>query len=148
MGVQTVVFAVGQEEYGLPIEAVHEIARLGEVRPVPDAPPFVRGLINLRGLALPVVDLRVRFGLPAPESDDPGREVGNALVLVAEIAGDRVGLAVDEVVEVTVLEDISPPPSLVSIPFISGLANLPDRIIMQLDPEKILAPDELRELLS
>ncbi|KLU60400.1 chemotaxis protein CheW [Peptococcaceae bacterium CEB3] len=147
MGVQTVVFAVGQEEYGLPIEAVHEITRLGEVRPVPEAPPFVLGLINLRGMALPVIDLRVRFGLPVPEAADPGRASGNALVLVAEIAGDPVGLAVDEVVEVTVLEDISPPPPLIATAFIRGLVNLPNRIIMQLDPGKILAADELRELL-
>lgn len=152
MGVQTVIFSLGKEEYGMPIEVVREITRLAEVRPIPEAPAYVQGLINLRGKALPVIDLHTRFGVPAPareELDKPGERTseGNSLALIAEVAGALVGFAVDKVLEVSILDNILPPPPLVTAPFIAGIVNLPNRIIMQLAPEKILDPDELQGLV-
>lgn len=149
MAVQVVIFTLGQEEYAMPIEVVREITRLGEVRAIPQAPVYVRGLINLRGKAIPLIDLHVRFRI------DRAREKAkvttaeditpteNALALITEVHGNYVGFAVDQVREVRILENIVPPPPLVTAPFIGGIVNLPDRIIIQLIPEQILEGSEV-----
>ncbi len=149
MAGQVVIFALGREEYGMPIEVVREITRLGEVRPIPQAPDYVQGLINLRGQAIPLIDLHLRFGIPAPatEAGKPGGQV-NMFALITEVYGNLVGFAVDEVREVRVLDDVLPPPPLVTAPFIEGIVNLPDRIIMQLIPERILESDEVQGLTT
>lgn len=148
MASQVVIFALGEEEYGMPIEVVREITRLGDIRPIPQAPSFVRGLINLRGEAIPLIDLHIRFGIPLElNAVDPGSEVKhNLFALITEVQGRHVGFAVDQVREVRVLDNVVPPPPLVTAPFIGGVVNLPDRIIMQLMPERILEDDELRKL--
>jgi len=145
MAGQAVIFSLGEEEYAMPIEVVREITRLDNVRPIPQAPSFVRGLINLRGQAVPLVDLHIRFGLlDGIKGQDAA---ANAFALIAELNGGTVGFAVDQVKEVRVLDQVLPPP-LVTAPFIGGIVNLPDRIIMQVIPERILAGDELTYLGS
>jgi len=142
MAVQVVVFTLGQEEYAMPIEVVREITRLGEVRTIPQAPAYVRGLINLREKAIPLVDLHVRFGIDSSASP----EQQNTFALITEVHGNQVGFAVDQVREVRILENIVPPPPLVTAPFIGGIVNLPDRIIIQLIPEQILESSEIQGL--
>lgn len=149
MGKQVVVFALGQEEYGIPIEVVREITRLDAVRPIPQAPAYVEGLINIRGSALPLINLRARFGIASDDvlvSKEGEESKDQKLALITEVNGDFVGFAVDQVREVRVLEDIVPPPQLVTAPFIGGIVNLPDRIIMYLNPDRIIEKDELQEL--
>lgn len=149
MAVQVVVFALGQEEYAMPIEVVREITRLGEVRTIPQAPSYVRGLISLRDKAIPVIDLHVRFGISDTDvtADSAASSVElNTFALITEVHGDYVGFAVDQVREVRILENIVPPPALVTAPFIGGIVNLPDRIIIQLIPEQILQSDEVQNL--
>ena len=149
MGNQVVIFALGQEEYGMPIVVVREITRLGEVRPIPQAPSYVKGLINIRGVAIPLIDLHTRFGIPSGSAalSTQGEAVReNELALITEVNGGLVGFAVDQVREVRILEDIAPPPPLVTAPFIGGIVNLPERIIMVLLPEKILEKDEIQGL--
>lgn len=152
MSSQVVIFALGQEEYGMPIEVVREITRLQEVRPIPQAPAYVRGLINLRGQAIPLIDLHVRFGIGSVPSGlagsgkEEGKQEENSFALITEVQGSLVGFAVDQVREVRVLDNVVPPPPLVTAPFIGGIVNLPDRIIMQLHPERILGNDELQGL--
>lgn len=149
MGSQVVIFGLGQEEYGMPIEVVREITRLGDVRHIPQAPDYVKGLINIRGIAIPLIDLHIRFGgdfgreIAAPDQETM---VENEFALITEVQGSLVGFAVDQVKEVRVLENIVPPPPLVSAAFIGGIVNLSDRIILHLIPEKILEQDELKEL--
>ena len=149
MAVQVVVFTLGQEEYAMPIEVVREITRLEEVRTIPKAPSYVRGLINIRGMAIPLVDLHVRFGIDqtkvTTESSDP-QETRNTFALITEVHGNYVGFAVDQVREVRILETIDAPPPLVTAPFIGGVVNLPDRIIIQLIPEQILESNEVQGL--
>lgn len=146
MAVQVVVFALGQEEYAMPIEVVREITRLGEVRSIPQAPAYVRGLITLRDKAIPIIDLHVRFGLSDIDltkgSSVSSMEL-NTFALITEVYGDYVGFAVDQVREVRIIENFDPPPTLVTAPFISGIVNLPDRIIIQLIPEQILQNSEV-----
>ncbi len=149
MAGQVVIFTLGQEEYGMPIEVVREITRLGEVRSIPQAPPYVQGLINLRGQAIPLIDLHIRFGISNEnysDTDDEGLNEINTFALITEVEDKLIGFAVDQVREVRILDNVIPPPPLVTASFIGGLVNLPDRIIMMLVPERILENDELRGL--
>jgi purine-binding chemotaxis protein CheW len=142
---QVVIFALGKEEYGMPIDVVREIIRLGEVRSIPQTLPYVQGLINLRGQVIPLIDLHVRFGISAVghrESEDASWET-NSFALITEVNQKLVGFAVDRVLEVRTLEDVLPPPPLVTALFVGGLVNLPDRIIMLLVPDRVLDNTEL-----
>ncbi|MEA5021264.1 CheW protein [Desulfitobacterium sp. LBE] len=144
MGNQVVIFGLGQEEYGMPIEIVREITRLGDIRPIPKAPDCVKGLINIRGSAIPLIDLHVRFGVEKNRTVAKDAEAAKEdFALITEVNGELVGFAVDQVREVRILDNIAPPPPLVTAPFIGGIVNLPDRIIMVLIPDRILAKDEL-----
>jgi len=148
MGVQAVIFTLGQEEYAMPIEMVREIIRLGEVRAIPQAPAYVRGLINLRDKSIPIIDLHVRFGINGEKAttSEGTTLTKNTFALITEIHGNQVGFAVDQVREVLILENIVEPPPLVTAPFIGGIVNLPDRIIIQLLPERILDSNEVQGL--
>lgn len=149
MGGQVVIFALGQEEYGMPIEVVREITRLGDVRPIPQAPGYVKGLINIRGTAIPLIDLHIRFGVDSVQRaslKEGEAQTENEFALITELNGSLVGFAVDQVKEVRVLDNIMPPPPLVTASFIGGIVNLPDRIIMHIVPEKILEKEELQGL--
>jgi len=150
MGVQAVIFTLGQEEYAMPIEMVREIIRLGEVRAIPQAPAYVRGLINLRDKSIPIIDLHVRFGINGEKAttSEGTTLTKNTFALITEIHGNQVGFAVDQVREVLILENIVAPPPLVTAPFIGGIVNLPDRIIIQLLPELILDSNEVQGLRS
>lgn len=148
LGGQVVIFALGQEEYGMPIEVVREITRLGDVRPIPQAPVYVKGLVNIRGTAIPLIDLHIRFGVDSVQGSlkEGETQIENEFALITELNGNLVGFAVDQVKEVRVLDNIMPPPPLVTAPFIGGIVNLPDRIIMHIVPEKILENEELQGL--
>ncbi|MDA8224133.1 chemotaxis protein CheW [Desulfosporosinus sp.] len=149
MAVQVVVFSLGQEEYAMPIDVVREITRLGEVSTIPNAPSYVCGLITIRGVAIPLIDLHVRFGIDPIKMTSEGsdsQEDQNTFALITEVHGNHVGFAVDQLREVRILENIVPPPSLVTDPFIGGVVNLSDRIIIKLIPEQILESDEVKEL--
>ncbi|RNC29536.1 MAG: Chemotaxis protein CheW [Candidatus Dichloromethanomonas elyunquensis] len=138
MGFQIVVFSLGSEEYGLPIEAVQEITRLAEVHPIPKAPDFVKGLIRIRGQAIPLIDLHQKFSVQSENEPE--------FAVITEIDGNLIGFAVEEVKEVRAIEDVSPPPPLVHSSFIGGIVNLPDRMIIQVIPERILEEQEVDHL--
>lgn len=138
MGFQAVIFSLGSEEYGLPIEAVQEITRLSGVHPIPKAPDYIKGLISIRGQAIPLINMHQKFGI------QPQNEAEYAIII--EINGGLVGFAVEEVKEVRTLDDIAPPPLLITAPFIGGIVNLPDRIIIQIHPERILEDEEIADL--
>jgi purine-binding chemotaxis protein CheW len=149
MAVQVVIFSLGEEEYAMPIDAIREITRLGEIRSIPQAPSYICGLINLREKAIQVVDLHMRFGIGEMNGAANHSALAaeqNTFALITEIHGDYVGFAVDQVREVRMLEKIDPPPALLTAPFIGGIANLPDRIVIQLIPEQILQSGEVQKL--
>lgn len=134
---QVVVFRLESERYGIDIFRVNEIIRLREITPIPHTEPHVKGLVNLRGKTIPVVDLRVRFGIPTAESTDRAR------IIVVEAESGQVGLIVDEVCEVGTLEKggVEPPPSLVGGPgcdFVRGVARRDERLIALLDLDRTL----------
>jgi purine-binding chemotaxis protein CheW len=138
MAVQVVIFALGREEYAMPIDVVREITRLNDVLEIPQVPSYVLGLINLRGKAIPLIDLHKRFNLKEPSE--------NSLALITEVHGDEVGFAVDRVHEVRILDNVAAPPSIVQAPFVGGIVNLENRMIIQLVPEQILENSVVQEL--
>ena len=144
---QLVTFNLGNEEYGIPIVQIQEINRLGRITRVPNTPEFVEGVTNLRGEVIPVIDLRKRFGIEARERDDRTR------LVIVQIGGKKTAFIVDWVNEVARLskKDIEPPPSMleaeVDLRFISGIAKVgEERMIIILDVEEILSPEERAEL--
>jgi purine-binding chemotaxis protein CheW len=142
---QLVVFQLEAELYGVDIARVHEIIRLQTVTRVPRAPALVEGVINLRGKVIPVVDLRRRFGLPAAEHTRTSR------IVVVEIGDQVVGIVVDGVSEVlrvngATVEPPSPVVSGIDSEYLHGIAKLPERLVILLDLDRILAREERRAL--
>lgn len=138
---QLVSFVIEGEEFGIDILRVQEIIRPVPVTRVPNAPPFVEGVINLRGRIVPIIDARRRFGLPARAADDDSR------IVVIELADRTVGFIMDAVREVIRIERgvIEPAPDLavgVDADYISGVAKLDDRLLILLDVERVLSDDE------
>ncbi|NLW60510.1 MAG: chemotaxis protein CheW [Firmicutes bacterium] len=143
---QIIVFKLGEEEFGVDILQVREIEKLDQgITRVPKAPPFVEGVINLRGEIIPIVDLRVRFGLTVPELGLDSR------VIIVEVGEALVGMLVDAVVEVLRIpvSAIEPPPPItkgVDSYYLAGVAKLEDRLIVLLNLERTLSPEEEKEL--
>jgi purine-binding chemotaxis protein CheW len=130
--IQMVSFLLDDVEYGIDILAVHEILRMPEMTRLPNTPGFIKGVINLRGNVIPVVDVRERFGLPQGELTDLTR------IIVVEIGEKLVGLLVDNVYQVVRMPDrnIDPPSELiegVSEEFIKGIGRLSNRLIIILN---------------
>jgi purine-binding chemotaxis protein CheW len=140
---QFIIFRLGDQEYGLPIAAVDEIARPPEqITRMPKAPAFVDGVMNLRGIVVPIVDLRRRFDLAGKE---PGKEPGRAQrILVLAIAGGKTGFMVDGVSEVMKIPagaiGAAPELSPEQMRLIGRVANLDaqNRMILLLDPAQLL----------
>ncbi len=142
-------FALDREEFGLEILKVREIIGLMEVTPVPQTPDFIKGVINLRGRVIPVIDLRLKFGLPAKPPDE------RTCIIVTEVRSGagalQIGVVVDAVSEVLNIagEDIEPPPSFgsrVDTRYILGIAKSRDNIKILLDLDLALSGDEMSGL--
>lgn len=134
-------FHLGAEEFGIPVLSVREIMGLQEITAVPRMPPHVRGVINLRGKVVPVVDLRVRFGMPAIEY---GRRTS---IIVVKLSEATMGIIVDGASEVVHLcaADIEDTPDFgggVETPYILGMAKAKGRVRVLLDIERILSTGE------
>ena len=140
--VQLVVFRVGTEEYGVDILRIKEIINPLRITPVPRAPAFVEGVVELRGTIVPVVDLRKRFEVPAPPVGRRGKYV------IVGIQGRVVGLVVDQVVETLRVPrpEVKSPPALfadaLAAEFFEGVCYLKGRILFILNLDKILTSQE------
>lgn len=130
-------FHVGDEDYGIAIEYVTEIVGMHRITEVPDMPQFVKGVINLRGQVIPVIDIRARFGMEERDYDD------RTCTIVILVNGTNVGLIVDTVSEVRDIpeENVSPPPSIAtgeSSQYIMGLGKVGEEVKILLDVDKLL----------
>ena len=138
---QVVTFEVGGQGYALPIAEVREIVRYVPPTPLPDTPPWMRGVVNLRGHTLPVVDLRIRLGIPETPVDEFTK------VVVLGSGTSRTGFVVDRIHEVlrVSVSDIAPPPPLVARAnaAVGGILEVGDRVTVLLRPEVLL--EERRE---
>ena len=138
---QLVSFRLAQEEYGIEITKVQEIILMGEITRVPQTPDYIKGLINLRSTVIPIVDLRLRFGLAQEEVTDETR------IMVVNVAGKTIGIIVDAVSEVLRIshEQIAPPPPTVAglgREYLTGLVKLENRLLILLDIDRILGQEE------
>lgn len=135
-------FSLGAEEYAVDILKVQEIRGYDAVTTIVNAPPFVKGVINLRGVIVPIIDMRIKFALGEPTYDQ------FTVVIVLSLAGRIVGIVVDGVSEVLSLapEQIRPVPELgaaVSTDYLTGLASLEDRMIILLDIQRLMNSEEM-----
>ncbi len=141
--VQLVTFRMGNEEFALDILKVQEINRIVDITGVPKAPDFVKGVINLRGRVIPVVDIRKKFHLKIKAVTKETR------IIVVNIMSKTIGLIVDSVSEVLRIDSntIQPPPPLIAgldSDYIKGVGKLDDRLIILLDIDKIFTTGEHR----
>jgi len=147
-------FCLGREEYGLPILAVREIIGLIDVTPLPQTPDYVKGVINLRGKIIPVIELRSKFGLPTVAY------TAETCILVVEVAGEeegsasfQLGIIVDSVREVLDISrsNIEPPPNFgSSIPLsaIQGMGKVKDKVVILLNINSVGAKQGLEKIAA
>ncbi len=138
-------FKVKNEDYGIEIGKIKEIIGIQDITPVPEMPKYIKGVINLRGNVINVVDIRLRFGMEEKEYDE------RTCIIIIQVEDIEVGMIVDNVNEVCVIpeEDIKKNTSLNKTSkssFIRGLGKLDDKIKMILDVERLLSEEELQEL--
>ncbi len=145
-------FSLADEVYGVPVLAVREIIRLCPITPVAHMPPHVRGVINLRGRVIPLIDLRLRFGLPAAQDHD------RTCIIVAQVAAAAGGTrpyavvvdGVDEVIGFTA-DEIVPPPDFggaVDIRFITGMARRATGVTTLVDLNAVATADRIPDPAS
>ena len=144
---QFISFSVGEEEFGLELLHVREIIREREITWLPKAPSFVKGIINLRGDVIPLIDLRNKFGLERRE------DTAQTRVIVAEVEGRLIGIVVDSASQVVRIPagQIEPPPRVLggfSQELVRGVGKLEDKLVILLNPDTILTADERAKLSS
>lgn len=135
-------FRLGPEEYGVDILKVQEIRGYDAVTRLPDAPPWVKGVINLRGTIVPVVDLRIRFRLGEPKYD------AFTVMIILNVANRVIGVVVDSVSDVTRLEpeQIRPAPdfgSALDSRYLTGVASVDQRMLILIDIERLMLSPEM-----
>ena len=139
---ELIAFRIGEQEFCLDVMAVREIRGFTPATPLPQAPDYVRGVINLRGAVLPIVDLAVRLGLPAPEVGE------RHVIIVARIGTQLVGLLVDAVSDILTIDDevVQATPDVASEhvkSFVKGLIAIDGRMIGLVQLDRVLPQIEL-----
>ncbi|MCY7294409.1 chemotaxis protein CheW [Alteromonas sp. a30] len=142
---QWVTYRLDEETYGINVMQVQEVLRYTDIAPVPGAPDYVLGIINLRGNVVTVIDTRSRFGLPPTETTD------NTRIVIIESDEQVVGILVDSVAEVVYLKtsEIDSAPNVgteESAKFIQGVSNRDGELLILVDLNKLLTDDEWDEL--
>ena len=141
--IQLVSFMLADEEYGVEVLKVREIIRRPTITKMPNTPPYVEGVINLRGKVIPIISMRKRFGLMESENSNQTR------IMVMDVAGALTGFVVDAVSEVIRIHssEIQPPPSMVlsggvGQEFITGVFNHAERLLIIMDVDLMFSDDE------
>ncbi len=142
---QWVTFYLDSEKYGINVMSVQEVLRITDIAPVPGAPHYVLGIINLRGNVVTVIDTRTRFGLVEKESDDATR------IVIIESENQVIGILVDSVAEVVDLRksDIETTPNVgndESSKYIQGVSSQGDQLLILVDVNKLLTEEEWDEM--
>ncbi len=141
---QWVTYQLEDEFYGINVMQVQEVLRLSEIAPVPGAPSYVLGIINLRGNVVTVIDTRARFGLPPQDPTE------NSRIIIVEVSGHVIGMLVDCVAEVVYLHqseiDTAPNVSDDSSRFIQGVCNRDKYLLILVDVNKLLDQEEITDI--
>lgn len=140
-----IVFKLLDEEYGVEVQQVRSIERMQQITRVPQTPEFVKGIINLRGIVTPVIDLRTRFGLGQETRTETTR------IIIVAVDDMEVGLIVDAANDVIDIRQdaIEPPPEVVGgikAAYVDGVAKLEDRLLILLNLDKVLNSEEIMQL--
>ena len=141
-GNEFLAFTLGKEEYGIDILKVQEIRGYEPVTRIANAPDFIKGVVNLRGIIVPVVDMRIKFNLGEPSYDQ------FTVVIILNIAGRVMGMVVDSVSDVTTLtpEQIKAAPEMgttFDTDYLIGLGTLDERMLILVDIDKLMSSDEM-----
>ena len=144
---QWVTYRLGEETFGINVMQVQEVLRHTEIAPVPGAPDYVLGIINLRGNVVTVIDTRERFGLPPTDISD------NTRIVIIESDEQVVGILVDSVAEVVYLRssEIDSAPNVGtedSAKFIQGVSNREGQLLILVDLKKLLSDEEWEEVVN
>lgn len=144
-GDQYLTFALGEEQYGVQILRVQEIKGYTGVTRIPNTPDYVKGVLNLRGTIVPIVDLRMKFGMEQQEYDK------KTVIIVVEVKGRTMGIIVDEVSDVMNIseKDIQPAPefgNMVDVGFINGIGSYGEKLVAFLDIDRVLSVSDVEEI--
>jgi len=139
---ELLTFTLGNEEYGIDILKVQEIRGYEAVTTIANAPDFIKGVINLRGIIVPIVDMRIKFKLPKVTYDE------TTVVIILNVANRVVGMVVDGVSDVTTLkaDEIKPAPefgSSLDTKYLQGLGTADQRMIILVDIEKLMSSKDM-----
>lgn len=149
--IQLVTFQLGKEHYGINIMEVDGIVREDNIRPIPNAPPSVEGIFNLRGKIIPVINLHKRFHLRRAELSEEDKLLSGLVII--NINDMLIGVIIDKVSRVVTIETskIQPPPQMISgigAEYIRGVAHENEGYLIILDIHRLFDPKELRQLGS
>ena len=141
-GAQYLTFSLGNEEYGVEILKVQEIKGYSPVTPIPNTPPYVKGVMNLRGTIVPVIDLRLRLGMPGADY------TAFTVIIVMTVGSKVVGAIVDAVSDVLDIPrpDVQATPHFgdgIDVRFIAGIAKAGETLVMLLDVDAVLRHEDL-----
>ena len=141
-GSEYLAFTLGAEEYGIDILKVQEIRGYEAVTRIANAPEFIKGVINLRGIIIPVVDMRIKFKLGTPTYDQ------FTVVIILNIGGRIMGMVVDSVSDVTTLtpDQIKPAPEMGSTfnsEYLMGLGTVDERMLILIDIDRLMSSSEM-----
>ena len=141
-GNEFLAFTLGREEYGIDILKVQEIRGYEQVTRIANAPEFVKGVVNLRGIIVPIVDMRIKFQLGEPTYDQ------FTVVIILNIGGRVMGMVVDSVSDVITLqaEQIKPAPAMgtaFNTDYLIGLGTLDERMLILIDIDKLMSSSEM-----
>jgi purine-binding chemotaxis protein CheW len=141
-GQEYLAFTLGKEEYGIDILKVQEIRGYEAVTRIANSPEFIKGVVNLRGIIVPIVDMRIKFNLGEPTYDQ------FTVVIILNVAGRVVGMVVDSVSDVTTLspEQIKPAPEMgtaLNTDYLIGLGTIDQRMLILVDIDKLMSSAEM-----
>jgi purine-binding chemotaxis protein CheW len=141
-GQEYLAFTLGKEEYGIDILKVQEIRGYETVTRIANAPDFIKGVVNLRGIIVPIVDMRIKFHLGEPTYDQ------FTVVIILNVAGRVVGMVVDSVSDVTTLspEQIKPAPEMgtaLNTDYLIGLGTIDQRMLILVDIDKLMSSADM-----
>jgi purine-binding chemotaxis protein CheW len=139
---EVVTFKLGEEEYGIDIQKVQELRGYDAVTRIANAPDYIKGVVNLRGIIVPIIDMRIKFKLGDPTYDQ------FTVVIVLNIGGRVVGMVVDSVSDVITLtaDQIKPAPEMGSVldaDYLIGLGTLDERMLILVDIDRLMSSEEM-----
>jgi purine-binding chemotaxis protein CheW len=139
---EVLAFTLGREEYGIDIQKVQELRGYDAVTRIANSPEFIKGVVNLRGIIVPIIDMRIKLNIGTPTYDQ------FTVVIILGIAGRVMGMVVDSVSDVTTLsaDQIKPAPDMggaFNTDFVLGLGTLDERMLILVDIDKLMSSDEM-----